>query len=94
MTQYDLYRDLARAIYALALDAVRSRDITRVRAVQLIVGAAFEPLRDKLKGHTPAYDLLEYVDESFITTWSPDDGWDVALKNLEETRQTYPEVLG
>ena len=62
MTQYNLYRDLARAIYALSLDAVQSRDIEKLALANSIARASFKPLREELGEHTPIYGIMEFLD--------------------------------
>ena len=90
MTQYDLYRDLARAIYALALDATEARDVERVAIVTSISQAGWKALYDELGGHTPILSIMEYLDPQS----SSDDWWSFALENLQELKTVYPEVLG
>lgn len=43
MTEYELNRNLARAIYALALDAVNAGDREKTAAVESIKAKCLEP---------------------------------------------------
>jgi len=78
-----------RAIYALALDATESRDQAKAGAVDAIARAAFKPLREELGGHTPIYEILEYLEPGA----SSDDDWSYSLDNLRQLKDVYPEVL-
>jgi len=93
MNPYDLYRDLARTLYALGLEAVQNRDMERVTEVNKIVWAAFEPLRIELREHSPVIDLMEYTNLATIKNWS-DKMWPETLHNLEHLKTVYHEVLG
>jgi hypothetical protein len=90
MTQYDLYRDLARALYALALDAVQSHDVDRLAIVQSIARAALKPLREELGGHAPILGILEFLTPPKAIN---DDWWSFSRDSLDGLKEIYPEVL-
>ena len=90
MTQYALYRNLARAIYDLALDAVQSRNLEKLALVESIARTAFKPLREELAEHTPIFGVLEHLATPKVVD---DDWWSLSLDNLNGLKETYPEIL-
>ncbi|MGH3777557.1 MAG: hypothetical protein ACRDRR_17820 [Pseudonocardiaceae bacterium] len=66
------YRDLARALYALALDVVRAQDVERAKQVCEIISAGLEPMARELGIATPGFEMVEYTDLASIRNWTGD----------------------
>jgi hypothetical protein len=94
MTKYELYRDLARSLYSIALDAIQSHDIKQVNLTGAIIRSALDPLREILGEHTPVFELLEYLTPGASSPKPSDDWWDFSFDGLKKLKRIYPEVLG
>jgi len=93
-SQYDLYRDLARALYALALDAVRAHDMERATWVCKSTMPLQEPMFHIFaETSSPAFEIVECTNVASILNFT-DDIWDRNLKVLESMKETWPELLG
>jgi hypothetical protein len=88
------YFNLVRTIYVLGVDAVTLRDLEQMQALNAIGWATYQALvRIGREGETAIYEIIEYVDPDFITSWSG-DGWVDGLQYLLDLKEDYPEVLG
>jgi len=93
----ELYRELARAIYALALDAVSARDVEYAKEVHAIAHATFKPMADEYQASTPIFGIMECLDidtRRIHNRLPSDEEWADSLVELKELREVYLEVLG
>lgn len=93
-SQYELYRDLARALYALALDAVRARDMERATWICESTMPLQEPMGYVFDAvGSPAFEIVECTNVATILNFT-DDIWDRNLRVLEGMKDSFFEVLG
>ncbi len=85
--QYDLYRNVTRPIYGLAVIAVRNHNLREVEPLTKLASILFNPICIELGHAAPAYDLTENL------TLAHEGLWDWSLRSLVSDKTGYEEIL-